>query len=63
VICQSCGHDNPVANRFCGGCGAALVRTCPACGNSNPPAHRFCGKFEPARQVRQVKLRFGETGH
>jgi len=43
VICQSCGHDNPVANRFCGGCGAPLVRTCPACGNSNPPDHRFCG--------------------
>ena len=43
MICQSCGHDNPVANRFCGGCGAPLVRTCPACGNSNPPDHRFCG--------------------
>jgi hypothetical protein len=44
VICQSCGHDNPVANRFCGGCGAPLARACPACGNSNPPDHRFCGK-------------------
>ena len=44
MICQSCGHDNPVANRFCGGCGAPLARTCPACGNSNPPDHRFCGK-------------------
>ena len=44
MICQSCSHDNPVANRFCGGCGAPLARTCPACGNSNPPDHRFCGK-------------------
>ncbi len=44
MICQSCGHDNPVANRFCGGCGAPLARACPACGNSNPPDHRFCGK-------------------
>jgi len=44
VICQSCGHDNPVANRFCGGCGAPLACACPACGNSNPPDHRFCGK-------------------
>jgi class 3 adenylate cyclase/predicted ATPase len=44
VICQSCGHENPAANQFCGGCGAALVRACAACGNSNPPDHRFCGK-------------------
>jgi Double zinc ribbon len=44
VICQSCGHDNPVANRFCGGCGAALARVCPACEHSNPSDHRFCGK-------------------
>jgi len=44
VICQSCGHENPAANQFCGGCGAALARACPACAHSNPPDHRFCGK-------------------
>ena len=44
MIWQSCGHENPAANQFCGGCGAAFARVCPACEHSNPPDHRFCGK-------------------
>jgi class 3 adenylate cyclase len=43
MTCQSCGHQNPDTNRFCGGCGAALARACPACGHANPADHRFCG--------------------
>jgi class 3 adenylate cyclase/tetratricopeptide (TPR) repeat protein len=41
--CHSCGHENLATNRFCGGCGAALVRTCPSCKHANPAEHRFCG--------------------
>ena len=41
--CPSCGHENPVTNRFCGGCGAALARVCPSCAHANTPDHRFCG--------------------
>jgi class 3 adenylate cyclase/ribosomal protein L40E len=44
VICQSCGHDNPSGNGFCGRCGASLANPCPKCGAENPPDHRFCGK-------------------
>ena len=42
--CASCEFENPDANRFCGGCGAALNRTCAACASDNPPGFRFCGE-------------------
>lgn len=41
--CETCGTTNPPQNRFCGQCGAALVRACAACGHANPPGSRFCG--------------------
>ena len=25
MLCAACGHENPEANKFCGGCGAALA--------------------------------------
>jgi class 3 adenylate cyclase len=51
--CESCGHENPATNRFCGGCGAGLARACPACAYVNPPDHRFCGACGAAlRQFR-----------
>src|SRR5262250_2170898 len=40
--CPQCGQDNPVAARFCNGCGARLAGGCPACGQSNPAGSRFC---------------------
>src|SRR5499425_346853 len=40
--CPQCGQDNPVAARFCNGCGARLAAGCPACGQSNPAGSRFC---------------------
>jgi class 3 adenylate cyclase/tetratricopeptide (TPR) repeat protein len=43
MTCQSCGHQNPTDNRFCGGCGAGLESTCPSCDRANPSDHRFCG--------------------
>jgi class 3 adenylate cyclase/tetratricopeptide (TPR) repeat protein len=43
IACPSCGAANPVANRFCGACGASLSRMCSACGTENPLANRFCG--------------------
>src|SRR5437763_11338601 len=42
--CSACGADNLPANRFCGGCGAALAATCSACGHQNPAGQRFCGQ-------------------
>jgi class 3 adenylate cyclase/tetratricopeptide (TPR) repeat protein len=43
VGCPSCGAENPATNRFCGGCGAALVAVCSVCGERNPTTSRFCG--------------------
>jgi hypothetical protein len=43
TACRSCGAVNPVANRFCGGCGESLAQACSACAHQNPPGHRFCG--------------------
>jgi class 3 adenylate cyclase/tetratricopeptide (TPR) repeat protein len=40
--CQTCGTENPVAARFCMGCGAQLERHCPSCGAAAPPKARFC---------------------
>ena len=42
MTCPACGHDNPAAARFCGGCGARLELVCGACSASNPPDNRFC---------------------
>ena len=42
--CPSCGHDNPVGQRFCGECGTPLAALCSSCGASNPPGQRFCGE-------------------
>ena len=42
MACPQCGQDNPVAARFCNGCGARLAGGCPACGQSNPAGSRFC---------------------
>ena len=44
MICSNCGTENPTDQKFCGECGAPLVRTCPACGTANPPANKFCGQ-------------------
>jgi len=43
MACPSCGAGSPPGQRFCGQCGAALVRSCPSCGTENPPENRFCG--------------------
>jgi class 3 adenylate cyclase len=41
--CDRCGQENAVDQRFCGSCGAPLVKTCSVCGHSNVPGFRFCG--------------------
>jgi class 3 adenylate cyclase len=41
--CERCGQLNAADQRFCGGCGAPLVKTCPACGHANAAGFRFCG--------------------
>jgi class 3 adenylate cyclase/tetratricopeptide (TPR) repeat protein len=39
-----CGTANAAGRKFCGGCGAPLVRLCRACGASNEPSMHFCGE-------------------
>ncbi len=41
--CASCGAESPPGQRFCGQCGASLMRACASCGTENPPENRFCG--------------------
>ncbi|HUR73244.1 MAG TPA: zinc ribbon domain-containing protein, partial [Sporichthya sp.] len=41
--CASCGHENPVATKFCVECGAAMVRSCPACAAQVTNNQKFCG--------------------
>ncbi len=43
VKCPNCGFESPPEMRFCGMCGARLVRTCPECGFANPLTYNFCG--------------------
>ncbi|MGH9294965.1 MAG: double zinc ribbon domain-containing protein, partial [Acidimicrobiales bacterium] len=42
--CQSCGSENPPANRFCAYCGTSLASICPSCGGAVEADHRFCGQ-------------------
>ena len=42
--CPRCHHSNRESARFCGQCGASLVRSvrCNHCGGENPPEQLFC---------------------
>ena len=42
--CTACGTENADAQKFCGECGASLVRRCPSCGTAAPPGQKFCGE-------------------
>jgi PAS domain S-box-containing protein len=37
MICAACGHENPKANRFCGGCGAPLREPAPRVAEEHGP--------------------------
>jgi class 3 adenylate cyclase/predicted ATPase len=41
--CTNCAAEVPEHRKFCGQCGAAVVRRCPACGAANPTLNKFCG--------------------
>jgi class 3 adenylate cyclase/predicted ATPase len=41
--CTNCAAEVPEQRKFCGRCGAAVVRRCPACGAANPALNKFCG--------------------
>jgi len=43
LVCPQCSSNNPVGQRFCGKCGARLVRACPRCKVENPFDMQFCG--------------------
>lgn len=51
-ICPACQHGNPMENRFCGACGAALERNELA--RRAPAALVVAGQSIPLAQVRQV---------
>jgi len=42
--CLTCGHANPVSDKFCGECGEVLHILCPSCRTDNPPENQFCGQ-------------------
>ncbi|MDE5455322.1 AAA family ATPase [Bradyrhizobium sp. CSA112] len=41
--CTNCAAEVPEQRKFCGQCGAAVVRRCLACGAANPALNKFCG--------------------
>ncbi len=43
LVCLQCSSNNPVGQRFCGKCGAKLMRACPRCKVENPFDMQFCG--------------------
>jgi class 3 adenylate cyclase/tetratricopeptide (TPR) repeat protein len=44
MSCATCGTENPVGRKFCGGCGCPLARPCGTCGALNEPRFGFCGE-------------------
>lgn len=51
IICPSCGKNNPIGTRFCGGCGAKLEipavpqkKTCPSCAAEIETGTKFCSE-------------------
>ena len=47
IVCQKCGAQNSVENKFCGNCGESLYpplqTTCQKCGSKMPATMKFCG--------------------
>jgi class 3 adenylate cyclase/predicted ATPase len=41
--CTNCAAEVAERRKFCGQCGAAVVRRCAACGAANPALNKFCG--------------------
>jgi class 3 adenylate cyclase/predicted ATPase len=41
--CTNCAAEVPEQRKFCGQCGAAVVRRCLTCGAANPALNKFCG--------------------
>ncbi len=44
MLCSNCQTDMPESMKFCGECGATLLKICSRCANPNPPAYRFCSE-------------------
>jgi class 3 adenylate cyclase len=45
--CTNCAAEVPEQRKFCGQCGAAVVRRCAACGAANPAQTSFAATAEP----------------
>src|SRR5436305_5318061 len=43
MYCTNCAAEVAEQRKFCGQCGAAVVRRCLACGAANPALNKFCG--------------------
>lgn len=41
-VCPKCHEFVPEGMRFCGICGAPMVKVCPSCGAENEPRMNFC---------------------
>src|SRR5713101_2458954 len=61
MLCRACGSDNPVGNKFCGGCGTALTTFCPRCSSENPPNKKFCGDCGASLTVLPEERPRGDT--
>ncbi|MGO9603200.1 MAG: adenylate/guanylate cyclase domain-containing protein [Candidatus Binataceae bacterium] len=51
MLCPNCKSENPVTNKFCLECGAALRTTCSKCGVESPPQAKFCGNCGGSLEV------------
>ena len=59
VICQKCGAQNTVQNKFCGSCGANLAPVpkmkCPKCEAEVPTTMKFCGNCGSSLKPKETK--------
>jgi class 3 adenylate cyclase/tetratricopeptide (TPR) repeat protein len=60
--CPKCQFENTEEAKFCGECGAKLVRICPNCNSPNPPRFKFCSecgfqlKTQPATAPKELSF-------
>jgi membrane protease subunit (stomatin/prohibitin family) len=58
IVCPHCGTQNPMDNKFCGGCGKSLeppiTVKCPNCGANVPESNKFCGNCGTQMQTENV---------
>jgi hypothetical protein len=62
ALCPQCGFLNREGERFCGRCGAQVVRVCPYCTHDNWAGSEYCARCGRTLDLLEVMTQAGTRG-